>query len=254
MWMSVDVCEHVCASVYLWVLCVPMCSCVCVPWAHVGVRILCPHVCKCDHRCGAGLSGRVKWKGQGPTSGSPRESGGAPHLQGSQLGLCPPTPTHPGTIMGILSLCGFQEAWEVWGRAANLGCGAICQPSPFRSCGFLRVRGSCPLRPPLPVLVRPGGQDTPPTPRPHPQEAGLGGRRWGRCHSGCPAPREAVDPAAPRLRQSCQQLRGHRWTRRPSATTMFGRKRSVSFGGFGWWVTDGRAGEGVEGNLAVKPG
>lgn len=189
MWMSVDVCEHVCASVYLWVLCVPMCSCVCVPWAHVGVRILCPHVCKCDHRCGAGLSGRVKWKGQGPTSGSPRESGGAPHLQGSQLGLCPPTPTHPGTIMGILSLCGFQEAWEVWGRAANLGCGAICQPSPFRSCGFLRVRGSCPLRPPLPVLVRPGGQDTPPTPRPHPQEAGLGGRRWGRCHSGCPAPR-----------------------------------------------------------------
>ena len=65
---------------------------------------------------------------------------------------------------------------------------------------------------------------------------------------------EAVDPAAPRLRQSCQQLRGRRWTRRPSATTMFGRKRSVSFGGFGWWVTDGRAGEGVEGNLAVKPG
>ena len=23
----------------------------------------------------------------------------------------------------------------------------------------------------------------------------------------------------------------------PAATTMFGRKRSVSFGGFGWWVT-----------------
>lgn len=92
MWMSVDVCEHVCASVYLWVLCVPMCSCVCVPRAHVGARILCPHVCKCDHRCGAGLSGRVKWKGQGPTSGSPRESGGTPICRAPSWVSVPPSP------------------------------------------------------------------------------------------------------------------------------------------------------------------
>ena len=170
-------------------VCVCVCVCVCMPWAHVGARILCPHACRCDHRCGAGLSGRVKWKGQGPTSGSPRELMQGPPICRAPGRVSRPPHPHPGTIMGILSLRGFQEARVVWGRAANLGCGAICQLSPFRSCGFLWVRGSCPLRPPLPVLVCPGGQETPPTPWPHPQEAGLGGRRWGRCHNGCPAPR-----------------------------------------------------------------
>lgn len=87
----------------------------------------------------------------------------------------PQPPWVPGSLGGV-------------GQSCQLGLWCNLPAEPFRSCGFLRVRGSCPLRPPLPVLVRPGGQDTPPTPRPHPQEAGLGGRRWGRCHSGCPAP------------------------------------------------------------------
>lgn len=39
--------------------------------------------------------------------------------------------------------------------------------------------------------------------------------------------------------------------RGPTATAMFRRKRSVSFGGFGWWVTDGMAVEGMGANLAA---
>lgn len=257
-WMSVDVCEHVCAHVYPWVLCVPMSSCVCVcacaPWAHVGARILCPHACRCDHRCGAGLSGRVKWKGQGPTSGSPRES-----MQGPPICRAPrrvsfpsPPPRHnhgnpqppwlPGSPGGV-------------GQSCQLGlwCNLPAEPLPE-----LRVplgEGKLPSATSPACLGASWGPGHTSHPMASPTGSRVGGQAMGEVPQWVPRPSwEAVDPAAPRLRQSCQQLRGRRWTRCPPATTMFGRKRSVSFGGFGWWVTDGRAGEGVERNLTVKPG
>ena len=117
-WMSVDICEHVCAHVYPWVLCVPMsscvcvCVCVCMPWAHVGARILCPHACRCDHRCGAGLSGRVKWKGQGPTSGSPRESmQGPPICRAPRRVSLPATPTRAQSWESSASVASRKPGW-----------------------------------------------------------------------------------------------------------------------------------------------
>ena len=163
--------------------CAYICARVCAPgptWVHV---YLCPHACT----CGAGLSGTVEAERPRSRLWQPQGVGVGPRRPGS-LSL-PARSLSPSQAQSweSLGLLGFRAAWAVCGRAANPGCGAICRPSPFRSCGFLRAWGSCPLRPPLPVLVRPGGQDTPPTPRPHPQEAGLGGRRWGRCHAGRPA-------------------------------------------------------------------
>lgn len=71
----------------------------------------------------------------------------------------------------------------------------------------------------------------------------LGGRPWERCHAGRPALHWwPANPAAPRTLARLPALpsdspRIIAWTWGPAATAMFGRKRSVSFGGFGWWVT-----------------
>lgn len=80
-------------------------------------------------------------------------------------------------------------SWGCVGRAANWGCGAICQPSPFRSCGFLWVWGSCPPQPPRPILVPPGVQDTPPSSAASP----TGSSGWGQAKREVPrwAPRPA---------------------------------------------------------------
>lgn len=120
----------------------------------------------------------------------------------SQISPPHPLPSPQAQSWESSGLLEFRKAQAVWGRGATLGCGAICWPSPFRSCGFLWVWGSCPLRPPLPVLVRPEGQDTPPTPQPHPQEARLGGRQRGRCHARRPALR--LWPSTP-LHQGCSR-------------------------------------------------
>lgn len=139
----------------------------------------------------------------------------------------------------------------MWDRAANSGCGAICQPSLFRSCGFLRAWGSCPLRPPLPPWCLLEGRTHLPAPQPRPQEVlGLGaGSGGGATPSVPPYACGPADPTA--LSPFCQSPEDIAGFRGSTATAMFRRKRSVSFGGFGWWVTDGTAVEGMGANLAA---
>ena len=202
----------------------------------------------------AGLSGRVKWKGQGPTSGSPRKLVWGPVCRApSWVSLLLPPPTQAQSWESSASV-GSRKP----GRCgAELPTWAVVQ-SASRALPELRVppgEGKLPSSTSPACLGASWGPGHTSHPTASPTGSWVGGQAMGEVPQWVPRPSwEAVDPAAPRLLQSCQQLRGRRWTRRPSATTMFGRKRSVSFGGFGWWVTDGRAGEGVEGNLAVKPG
>lgn len=60
-----------------------------------------------------------------------------PGLQGSLsllAGSSSPCQAQCGTPRASF---GFWEARAVWGWAGKAGCGAICQLSLFRSCGFL---------------------------------------------------------------------------------------------------------------------
>lgn len=203
--------------------------------------------------------GRFIWYGGGRKAKVPPPAAPGSRCGPASAGLPEPSSqvslALPGTIMVILG-----PPWV----PGSLGCvGQSCQPGlwcnlPAEPLPELRVPpgvGKLPSATSPACLGASWGAGHPSHPAASPTGSRAGGQAMGEVPRGAPRPLPvAVGPAAPRLQQSCQQPRGHRWTRGPSVTAMFVRKRSVSFGGFGWWVTDGREGEGVGANLAVKPG
>lgn len=148
-------------TLYLWILCIYKCTCACPYVTHVQVSL---HVWSWFIWCVLSHGG----------AGKQRACLGQPQREGVQVPRSAEIPESPSQV--FLSLPG--PVWDSGGLfciPGSQGCGAIWQLSPFRSCGFLWVWGSCPLQPPLLVLVPPRVQDTPPGPATSPTgSAGLG--------------------------------------------------------------------------------
>lgn len=194
------------------------------------------------------------------------ERGGAkgPCLRPSQeVGVRAPSPGLP-EISSRLCLSSLGSKWEnPWASsgfresqgcvdpAVAGGCGAIHMLNPFRSCGFLWAWGSCWLcdlacpwwRPSCCLPRSPIPQQGAP-----PRLCSLTHRKlhWGQARRRSRwAPRPAPWPTHPAGCTAAGRP-GPLLRPGPHGHTMFGRRRSVSFGGFGWWVTDGRGVRGWE--------
>lgn len=147
----------------------------------------------------------------------------------------------PGRAMGILGpllvsrklLCGASCHKGLW-------CNLLAEPLPelWVPLGV----GKLPFVTSLPTVVPPGVQDTPLGPA----ASATGSSAWGTGEEGGAlpgAPPYTVAATLPLLSFLSNGPGDFTGTRGYTAATMIRRKRSVSFGGFGWWVTEGASTE-----------
>lgn len=138
--------------------------------------------------------------------------------------------------MGILGSPLVSRKLGPWGASCQMGlwCNLLVEPLPelWVPLGV----GKLPFLTSLPAVVPPGVQDTPLGHGASP----TGSSTWGtgKREVPCLAP-HPVAAALKLLSSFSNKPQGLLWD--PglysyTAATMFGRKRSVSFGGYGWWV------------------